>query len=154
MTLVPFTDCCLLLGVDPKTLRLWLRAAQLGFTPHPTDARLKCLAPSQLRHLAALHGRFLPDPLPSEVSGPPPLPVPPAPSRTGALALEADWRQQITLLQAQVTTLQQQVTELALALVRERLSAPTHQEPTTSSPARRFHQSRSTCCTLASLASH
>lgn len=109
MTLVPFPDCCLLLGVDPKTLRLWLRAAQLGFTPHPTDARLKCLAPSQLRHLAALHGRFLPDPLPSEVSGSPTSPVPPAaillqaqpaPSRTGAPALEADWRQQITLLHA------------------------------------------------------
>ena len=29
MTLVPFADCCLWLGVDPKTLRLWLKQANL-----------------------------------------------------------------------------------------------------------------------------
>src|SRR5215470_9765132 len=129
MTLIPVTDCCLLLGVDPKTLRLWLKAAQLGFTPHPTDARLKCLTPSQLRHLAALHGRFLPDPLPGEGSRPLASPAPPAPSRAEAPALETDWRQQMLQLQAQVTTLQQQVAELALALLRERLSASTPQTP-------------------------
>ena len=64
MTLLPFADCCLWLGVDPKTLRLWLKAANLSCCLHPTDARLKCLTPSQLQHLADLHGRCLPHPLP------------------------------------------------------------------------------------------
>lgn len=143
MTLVPLTDCCLLLGVDPKTLRLWLKAAQLGFTPHPTDARLKCLTASQLHHLAALHGRFLPHPLPGEGSRFPASsalpaavlsPEQPAPSTASPSTLETDMRQQMQLLQAQVTTLQQQVTELALALLRERLPLSTHQIPPPPSP--------------------
>jgi len=60
MTLLPLTDCCLLLGVDPKTLRLWLKAAHLCWTVHPSDARLKCLTQPQLAQLAQLHGRSLP----------------------------------------------------------------------------------------------
>jgi hypothetical protein len=132
MTLVPFTDCCLLLGVDPKTLRLWLTSARLPCTVHPTDARLKCLTPSQLHHLADLHGRFLPDPLPGATylpgSAPASTPVTSpldrrADSTAGVPSPDADLRQQLTLLQAQVTTLQQQVTELALALLRSHPSA-------------------------------
>jgi hypothetical protein len=46
MTLVPFADWCLWLGIDPKTFRLWLKAANLSCCLHPTDARLKCLTPS------------------------------------------------------------------------------------------------------------
>ena len=64
MTLLPLTDCGRLLGIDPKTLRLWLQSANVSWTLHPSDARLKCLTQSQLHHLAHLHGRFLPDPPP------------------------------------------------------------------------------------------
>jgi len=135
MTLLPLTDCCLLLGVDPKTLRLWLTSAHLSCTIHPTDARLKCLTPSQLHHLAHLHDRFLPDPLPGEGSSPASSPIPtpptthpdsplesPRPFSLQTPSPEVELRQQLTLLQAQVATLQQQVTDLALALVRERTS--------------------------------
>lgn len=133
MTLLPFTDCCLLLGVDPKTLRLWLKAAHLSCTSHPTDARLKCLTPSQLHHLADLHGRCLPDPLPGQTgqllpspsSSPPTAQaVSPLPGGAGdsaaTLSPDAQLRHQLTLLQAQVAALQEHVTELALALLRER----------------------------------
>jgi hypothetical protein len=133
MTLVPFTDCCLLLGVDPKTLRLWLTSAHLLCTLHPTDGRLKCLTPPQLHHLAELHGRCLPDPLPGQghptvsssvltlpCSQATPLVETTCPSTQPP---ESEWRQQMSVLQAQVTTLQQQVTELALALLRERSSS-------------------------------
>jgi hypothetical protein len=111
MTLVPFADCCLWLGIDPKTFRLWLKAANLCGCVHPTDARLKCLTPSQLQHLADLHGRCLPHPLPGTSED--------AASCSLAPASEADLRHQVTRLQAQVTTLSQQVAELALALLRD-----------------------------------
>lgn len=130
MTLVPFTTCCLLLGIDPKTLRLWLTSARLSCLLHPTDGRLKCLTPSQLQQLAELHGRFLPEPLPGEVLPTPSSPVLTSPRSQAVPPLETacpcsrppeiEWRQQMTLLQAQVTTLQQQISELALALLRER----------------------------------
>ena len=129
MTLVPFADCCLWLGVDPKTLRLWLKAANLSCCPHPSDARRKCLTPSQLQHLAELHGRCLPHPLPGAASEPPACSCIAPPSSQAASApgpetltpsADADLRYQFTLLQTQVATLQQQVTELALALLRER----------------------------------
>lgn len=128
MTLVPLNECCLLLQVDPKTLRLWLKAAQLSCCLHPTDARLKCLTLAQLQQLAELHGR----PLPSSqlytakeaVAGPSSAPA-------ADLGLKApdtdDLHQQLRLLRQQVTTLQAQVTELALALVRQSF---THQLPT------------------------
>jgi len=43
MTAIPQMECCTMLGIDPKTLRNWLRHAHLHFVAHPTDARLKCL---------------------------------------------------------------------------------------------------------------
>src|SRR5260370_8394997 len=69
MTLVPFTDCCAMLGIDAKTLRNWLRQANLQWAAHPKDARLKCLTTDQVEQLATLHPR----PLPSPLSPPPPL---------------------------------------------------------------------------------
>ncbi len=122
MTLLPLTDCCLLLGVDPKTLRLWLKCATLSCTVHPTDARLKCLTQPQLQHLATLHGRFLPEPLPT---GAPRAPqAAPSETRTfpGSSTLpvaDADLRPHLICLQTQVATLQEQVTHLALSLLRE-----------------------------------
>jgi hypothetical protein len=138
MTLLPFADCCLCLGVDPKTLRLWLKAANLSCCLHPTDARLKCLTPSQLHCLAELHGRCLPHPLPgtgaaSASCSSVPSPSSQAISAAGPEALmpsaDAELRHQFMLLQAQVCALSAQVTELALALLREREAR--WQEPTT-----------------------
>ncbi len=127
MTLLPLTDCGLLLGIDPKTLRLWLKAAHLCWTVHPGDARLKCLTQSQLQHLATLHGRVLPASFPSTAS--PAAARPATAEPPGAWAgwascaepsAQADLLHQLTRLQTQVATLQEQVTYLALALLRER----------------------------------
>src|SRR5262249_53329244 len=60
MTHLPQLDCCTLLGIDPKTLRQWVRQAHLQFVAHPTDARLKCLTEAQVQQLATQHGRPLP----------------------------------------------------------------------------------------------
>jgi len=59
MTPLAQTDCCTMLGIDPKTLRNWLRHAKMQFCTHPADARLKCLTPEQVQQLAALHARPL-----------------------------------------------------------------------------------------------
>ena len=119
MTLVPLTQCCLSLGVDPKTLRLWLQAAQLACCLHPEDARKKCLTLAQLQQVAALHGRPLPSAVAQTVASPACLAV----SEQDSVASspqpnEAEVRQQLHLLQQQVSTLQAQVTELALLLAR------------------------------------
>ncbi|MBF6596520.1 MAG: hypothetical protein IVW51_19005 [Thermaceae bacterium] len=119
MTLLPLTDCCLLLGVDPKTLRLWLTAAHIPWTAHPNDARLKCLTQPQLAHLAHLHGRFLPDPLPASAPLAPPA-EPPVTTACASSPPDADLRRLFTHLQTQIATLQEQVTHLALTLLRER----------------------------------
>src|SRR5260370_6403469 len=57
MTAIPQMECCTMLGIDPKTLRNWLRHAHLHFVAHPTDARLKCLTLEQVQQLATLHAR-------------------------------------------------------------------------------------------------
>jgi hypothetical protein len=122
MTLVPLNTCCLSLGIDPKTLRLWLRAAQLSCCPHPTDARLKCLTASQLQQLAQLHGRPL---LSAETARATPsgsATLPEVFSPASAPAEETPLSLQLTCLQHQVTTLQAQVTELTLALLSLRSS--------------------------------
>ena len=62
MTTIPLTDCCAMLGIDPKTLRHWLKRATMEFVPHPTDARLKCLSLEQVHQLATLHDRPLQQP--------------------------------------------------------------------------------------------
>jgi hypothetical protein len=117
MTLVPLTQCCLALGVDPKTLRLWLQAAQLSWCLHPADARKKCLTLAQLQQVAALHGRPLP--LASPACAPASAQGSVAPSQGPN---PAELLQQLRLLQQQVSTLQAQVTELALGLVRASLA--------------------------------
>jgi len=170
MTLLPLTDCCLLLGIDPKTLRLWLKAAHLSPTVHPGDARLKCLTQPHLHHLATLHGRLLPESLPNTGSTASPrlscAPVPaeaaPPVARACTPSADTDLRHTLAQLQTQVATLQEQVTQLALALLRERQgrweervvppqaalppsSPPTTPPPTTpaADPARSQPRSRS-----------
>jgi hypothetical protein len=133
MTLVPLNECCLRLGIDPKTLRLWLKAAQLSCCLHPTDARLKCLTLAQLQQLAELHRRPLPKSQP--YTAPQSVAVP----ASAPAALEAstppdadELHLQLSLLRQQVSTLQTQVTELALALLRQSFAS---QPPTSAGPA-------------------
>jgi hypothetical protein len=132
MMIIPQSDCCTMLGIDPKTLRNWMRHAALRFSPHPTDARLKCLAMEHIEQLATLHGRPLPSPVsaspfPQEGSGqatpvwelaaslaPTSDLVPASPSEEMAL------RTSVASLQRSVATLQEQLAHLALELLHER----------------------------------
>jgi len=59
MALIPLIDCYELLDIDPKTLRTSLKRACIALTPHPTDARIKCLTTEQIELLAAMHSRLL-----------------------------------------------------------------------------------------------
>lgn len=132
MTLVPFTDCCAMLGIDAKTLRHWLRQANLEWAAHPKDARLKCLTAEQVEHLARLHAR----PLQSPVCAVPALSSFQEPasrhreSETSSVQAThllpttfvqaADPLQRLSCLETQVSTLQQQLAQLTLELLQER----------------------------------
>lgn len=107
MTFLAQTACCRVLGIDPKTLRSWLKQAEMPFTAHPADARLKCLTEAQIQHLATLHHRPLPSTLPVSLSAAP----------------EADLRQELLRLQIQVASLQEQLAHLALEVLRGRESS-------------------------------
>lgn len=123
MTLFPLSECCLHLGVDPKTLRCWLKAAQLAACLHPTDARVKCLTSEQLAHVAHLHDRRLPE---HEALTPLRPADPPAEaSDTEVAAL----RQTVSDLQSQLQTLQTQFTDLTLTLLQRLPSVPLHKLP-------------------------
>ena len=43
MTTFPLIDCSEMLAIDAKTLRHWLRQANIPLHSHSTDARVKCL---------------------------------------------------------------------------------------------------------------
>ena len=130
MTTLPLTDCCTMLGIDPKTLRHWLHQAQMPLHVHPTDARIKCLTSEQVRQLAVVHARplALPEALaPSPLVLSSPLSAEDAPTDTG-LALvqrphcqsETDLLKKLAYLETHVTTMQQQLAQLALELLQER----------------------------------
>ncbi len=139
MPLIPLTDCCTMLGIDPKTLRHWLKLTSMQFAPHPTDARLKCLTLSQIQRLATLHDRPLP------CSGSPPsalqetAPVlglrvehaqaspesqtqllQTTPLLPPLVSEEADLRTQLSCLERSVTSMQEQLAKLAMELLQER----------------------------------
>jgi len=135
MTLIPQRDCCTMLGIGPKTLRHWLRHANMQFSIHPTDARLKCLMLEQVQQLATLHARPIAPlaaaspglrqeatPLPSTLS-PPSLtqqnetPLADAPA---SFSEEAGLRTVVCGLEAKVMALQEQLAQLTLELLRER----------------------------------
>jgi len=135
MTTIPQMECCTMLGIDPKTLRNWLRHAQLHFVAHPTDARLKCLTPEQVQQLAALHARPLQPPaatsaaLRQEASPlAPPLAPPSSPEPNKAQVADAPasgseaagLRTAVSGLEAKVMALQEQLAHLTLELLRER----------------------------------
>src|SRR5437773_4088214 len=129
MTLVPFTDCCAMLGIDAKTLRNWLRQANLEWAAHPKDARLKCLTREQVEQLATLHTRPLPSPLSPPLArafAAPGKPESQAQLLEATILLptsvspEADLRKQLACLEKSVTSMQEQLAQLALELLQER----------------------------------
>jgi hypothetical protein len=137
MPTVPLATCARLRGIHPKTLHYWLKAAHLPLAPHPTDARIRCVAEEHLLEVARLHSRSLPDlPGASVLDGHPapalreeqakPLPahgaVPAhlAASLSAPSAALADLIQQLAQLETHVATLQQHLTGLALELLQER----------------------------------
>jgi hypothetical protein len=126
MTLVAFTDCCAMLGIDAKTLRNWLRQANLEWAAHPKDARLKCLTTEQVERLATLHARPLPSPLSALPEVAPGKPESEAQLLEASLLLppsvspEADLRKQLSYLERSVTSMQEQLAQLALELLQER----------------------------------
>ena len=116
MDLFPLSHVGALLGIDAKTLRLWLHEAGLTAIPHPEDARQKCLSRAHIQQVAALHGRPLPPAFASSAVSPPLLPPP-------------DVLSQLAQMHLQIFALQEQVTRLSLALlqfsqVRPSLSLP------------------------------
>jgi len=134
MILIAQMDCCTMLGIGPKTLRNWLRHANMQFSIHPTDARVKSLTLEQVQQLATLHAR----PLQMSPPASPALPakVPPLDasqgqaaaqtnvvspvSPTSSLSEEAGLRKVVGGLEAKVLTLQEQLAQLTLELLRER----------------------------------
>ena len=111
MDLFPLSHVGALLGVDPKTLRLWLHEAGLTAIPHPDDARQKCLSLTHIQQVADIHGRPLPPAFTSSAAPPPSLPP-------------LDVLSQLAQMQLQIFTLQEQVTRLSLALLRSHNCAP------------------------------
>jgi len=138
MAAIPQMECCTMLGIDPKTLRNWLRHAHLHFVAHPTDARLKCLTLEQVQQLATLHARPI-----APLAGAPekrrqeatPLPSTLSPSSLtqqyetlladapASCSEEAGLRTVVCGLETKVMALQEQVAQLTLELLRERVSA-------------------------------
>ena len=132
MTLVPFTDCCAMLGIDAKTFRKWLQQANVPFSVHPKDARIKCLTMPHVQQLATLHGR----PLPLPVSAPSVLDqalgqaqpaqeseaqrAQPTTLLPPCVSEETDLRKQLSCLEAKMSTMQEQLAQLALELLQER----------------------------------
>jgi hypothetical protein len=127
MTTFAQSACCTMLGIDPKTLRHWLRQAQMQFTPHPNDARLKCLSQAQVQQLATFHHRplsCLDTPHLARISTKE-MPPPQAQENEALLPSpcctpQADLSQALLRLQAHLLTLQEHLNQLALALLRER----------------------------------
>ncbi len=105
MNLFPLSQVGALLGVDPKTLRLWLHEATVTTVPHPENTRQKCLSLPQIQQVADAHGRPLSAAFSASAAPPPPLPPP-------------DVLAQLAHMQLQIGTLQEHVTRLSLALLQ------------------------------------
>jgi hypothetical protein len=139
MTLIPLMDCCELLAIDPKTLRSYLKRAAMELTPHPTDARIKCLTLAQVQDLSAVHGRPLQPPgtspaaLLQGAAALVPSPMPPLcdqacsemqgkATRTCSPAVqeESELRKSLSCLETRVMQLSEHLAQLALALLEER----------------------------------
>ena len=143
MTMFPVTTGARLLGIHPKTLHHWLKAAEFPLAAHPTDARLKCVAEEHLLELAKQHGRPLPalssvpaldsyvaSSLAEEQGKPLPThevePAHRAASLSAPSASLADLLQQLSQVHIQLATLQQHLTGLTLAFLQERTGHVEH----------------------------
>jgi len=107
-----------MLGIDAKTLRNWLRQANLAWAAHPKDARLKCLTSEQVERLATLHAR----PLPEAAPGKPESEAQPLEATIllpTSVSPEADLRKQLSCLETKMTTMQEQLAQPALCLLGE-----------------------------------
>lgn len=130
MTTLPLADGAHLLGIHPKTLHNWLKAAQIPLAVHPQDARIKCVAEEHLHQVAQLHGRpfsLAATTRPGASQGPeasPPTngaePLPTAQTLPLGQPPEAELLPKLSRLETTVATLQEQVARLALALLQER----------------------------------
>ncbi|BCL83607.1 hypothetical protein ccbrp13_60720 [Ktedonobacteria bacterium brp13] len=116
----PFTLCCQLLGVDPKTLRHWLAEASIEPTNPPTDSRLKLLTLEQIYQLAVLYRR--PITPPADPSGEAQREAtllqggelsPPRSEEAAML------QQKLTQLEGRLATVCDHLTHLALLLVQQ-----------------------------------
>jgi DNA-binding transcriptional MerR regulator len=133
MATFPVATGARLLGIHPKTLRHWLKAAEFPLAAHPSDARLKCVAEEHLLVLARQHGRPLPD-----LSSAPALDgyaasslgeeqAKPLPAHEAAPASLTDLIQKLSQLHLQLATLQQHLTGLTLSFLQERAEHVEHQ---------------------------
>ena len=137
MATFPVATGARLLGIHPKTLHHWLKAAEFPLAAHPTYARLKCVAEEHLLELAKQHGRPLPalssvpaldrytaSSLAEEQGKPLPAHQVELAHRAALLSAPsaslADLLQQFSHLHTQVATLQHQLTGLALEFLQER----------------------------------
>lgn len=132
MALIPLIDCYELLDIDPKTLRTSLKRAHITLTPHPTDARIKCLTTQQIELLAAMHSRLLRPGVDGlacasgggtaqsvswHAAGPPDPAVDTSPPTTQE---DSSLFQKLSLLETRVIQLSDQLTGLALVLLQQR----------------------------------
>ncbi len=138
MAMFPVAMGARLLGIHPKTLHHWLKAAEFPLAAHPTDARLKCVAEEHLLALASLHGRPLlalsaVPTLESDTTASAfaaeqgkPLPAYAGEPAHGAFSLSApaaslaDLLVQLAQLHTQVATVQHHLGRLTLELLHER----------------------------------
>ena len=130
MTTFPVATGARLLGIHPKTLHHWLKAAEFPLAAHPTDARLKCVAEEHLLELARQHGR----PLPALASAAAldgcaaaaEEQAKPLPAHKAESASLADLIQQLSQLHLQLACVQQHLTGLTLAFLQERTGHVEH----------------------------
>ena len=132
MATFPVTTGARLLGIHPKTLHHWLKAAKFPLAAHPTDARLKCVAEEHLVVLARQHGRPLPtlssaaalerDAVADGAAEQAQL----LPAHAAEAASLAALLQQLSSLETHVATLQQQLAGLALEFLQERSGRSAH----------------------------
>jgi hypothetical protein len=129
MATFPVATGARMLGIHPKTLHQWLKAAEFSLAAHPTDARLKCVAEDHLLELARRHGRPLPKlaeaPASQEEQASSLLAnevalAPSASAWSTTSPPEAGLVQHLINLETRIVTLQEQFTQLALTLLEER----------------------------------
>jgi DNA-binding transcriptional MerR regulator len=136
MALLPVADGARLLGVHPKTLHHWLQQANVPFTTHPTDARMKCVREEQIQQVAALHRRPLRSPATTGPVMPKAQTLHPPEQETGHqqtaqglptfFSQETELIQRLASLETRMLTLQEQIAQLTLALLQERESPVEH----------------------------